>query len=60
MIYPVHFQSPLGVATCDTCHGEWPCHLLAWGDQRRKSNCLRCGEGVVSFRLPDVVVSCDD
>lgn len=47
-----YFMSPMGVAQCDTCFNEWPCHARAWGNLEYKSRCVLCG-GNVSFILPE-------
>ena len=41
-----HRHSPLGVAECDDCGTQWPCHLSAWGNPARVSRCNWCGGDV--------------
>lgn len=47
------FETVLGVATCDSCGGKWACHLWAWGQINRISNCNACDEGVVTWVFPE-------
>ena len=32
-----------GVAECDDCGHQLPCHLSAWGNPARVSRCRLCG-----------------
>jgi len=41
-----HWYSRLGVAECDDCGQQWPCHLSAWGNPTRVSRCNVCGGDV--------------
>ena len=45
--------SALGVAECDDCVNQWPCHLAAWGNPARVSRCNACG-GDVSWSPVEV------
>ena len=46
-----HWNSPMGLVSCNLCEKTWPCHLSAWGSPTHKSSCKNCKNGILTWKL---------